>query len=240
MDTQISELFTSLLRSGKPVRIKLLGDSITHGVGGDGFAQDGDFIVGDFRRNTNGYCWAKLLKEHLEANYNCQVINNACTGTTIQFTTQFFGELTDEADDLILCTIGTNNRHLYYKNGPKPEKEAFATDAYEKILALHDKFLALGKPVIFVANIPAAPDNETDNPDAENGFWRILHMCDINDLYKKAAAERGFLFISLYDLMTDYCNQTATPLDSLLDDGLHPNNAGYRVMFTLLSQELGI
>ena len=31
-------------------RIKLLGDSITHGVGGDGFVQDGEHIVNEFSR----------------------------------------------------------------------------------------------------------------------------------------------------------------------------------------------
>ena len=48
------------------LRIKLLGDSITHGVGGTGFCQDGEPIVQNFARNPNGFCWAKLLKEYLE------------------------------------------------------------------------------------------------------------------------------------------------------------------------------
>ena len=37
-------------------RIKLLGDSITHGVGGDGFSQNGEHIVAEF-----SIC---LLKQH--------------------------------------------------------------------------------------------------------------------------------------------------------------------------------
>ena len=48
----------------KIFHIKLLGDSITHGVGGSGFCQDGERIVEGYARNTKGYCWAKLLKEH--------------------------------------------------------------------------------------------------------------------------------------------------------------------------------
>lgn len=236
MDTRISELVTSLLRSGKPLQIKLLGDSITHGVGGTGFAMDGEPIVGDFRRSPNAFCWAKLLADRLP---DCKVINNGCSGTTIQFVTQFFDQLVSPEDDIIICTIGTNNRHQYCKDAPKRDKAEFAADVYGKILALHDKAATCGKPVIFVANIPAAPTNECDQT-AEGGFWRILHMCDINALYKKAAAERGFLLISLYDLFSDYCASNQIPLEDLLADGLHPNDRGYQVMFDLLSHELGI
>ena len=37
-----------------------------------------------------------------------------------------------------------------------------------------------------------------------------------------------------------YCRQEKLSLDSLLADGLHPNDEGYRVMFRLLLEELGI
>lgn len=70
---------------GKTFQIKLLGDSITHGVGGSGFCQDGERIIEGYARNTKGFCWAKLFKEYLEERYNCQVVNSACSGTNIEF-----------------------------------------------------------------------------------------------------------------------------------------------------------
>ena len=54
MNLQASKLISRVILSDHTVRIKLLGDSITHGVGGTGFAQDGGLIAEGFRRNTNG------------------------------------------------------------------------------------------------------------------------------------------------------------------------------------------
>ena len=85
MNEQVAKTFTDVLFRGKKFRVKLLGDSITHGLGGTGFEQNGEPIAEGFCRNPNGYCWAKQFKEYLEAHFPCEVINNACTGTDIQF-----------------------------------------------------------------------------------------------------------------------------------------------------------
>ena len=54
MNTEAARIFSSLILSEKTVRIKLLGDSITHGVGGTGFAQDGEPITQGYARNPEG------------------------------------------------------------------------------------------------------------------------------------------------------------------------------------------
>lgn len=220
------------------LKIKLLGDSITQGVGGSGFCQNGSPIVMNYAyaRNPDGFCWAKLLGEHLEKKYNCQVTNNACTGTTIEFILENFDALVDDEDDLILCTIGTNNRHQNKSSGPKKSREEMAETFYQNILKLNERFVSRNKKVIFIANTPAAMQNEQDGED----YWRILHMNDINDLYKRACEQAGFPFISLYDAFTSYLEENHVELDSLLADGLHPNDDGYRVVYSLLSRELGI
>ena len=51
---QAAALLGAVLGSKKHPRIKLLGDSITHGVGGSGFSQDGELIVPGWSQNTNG------------------------------------------------------------------------------------------------------------------------------------------------------------------------------------------
>ena len=239
MDTKAAKIFSSLVLPEKTVRIKLLGDSITHGVGGTGFAQDGEPITQGFARNPGGFCWAKLLKDCLESRFDCRVVNNGCTGTTINFILDNFDALVEPEDDIILCTIGTNNRHQYFTQGPKWDRRAHMENFYRNILKLHDKFLAAGKQVIFMANIPACANNEADMP-GEGGYWRIMHMNDVHDLYSKASLERGFPLIRMYTLFMDYCLDRGIALDALLADGLHPNDEGYRVMFRLLLRELGI
>ena len=65
-------------------------------------------------------------------------------------------------------------------------------------------------------------------------------MWDINDTYKKASEELGFPLISMYDMFTEYYQSKGVTLDSLLKDGLHPNDKGYDVMFDLLVNKLEI
>lgn len=37
----------------------------------------------------------------------------------------------------------------------------------------------------------------------------------------------------------NYCKYTDTPIDSLLSDGLHPNDNGYKIMFEIILEKLG-
>ena len=64
-------------------------------------------------------------------------------------------------------------------------------------------------------------------------------MNDVHDLYVKASIECGFPLIRLYTLFMKYCEQRDIVIDSLLADGLHPNDAGYDVMFKLIMDEIG-
>lgn len=228
------EAFNDVLSLNKHVHVKLLGDSITHGVGGTGFCQNGHPITNGFARNPDGYCWANKFKKYMEEKFDCTVTNNACTGTNIEFIIDNFKSLVEEHDDIIICTIGTNNRHFYFKFGDKPTREELGTKFYNNIIKLYNMFKENGKKVIFVANIPAAAENENDGTD----FWRVLHMNDINLIYKNAAEKSDFPLISLYDLFTDYCEKNCVDLDSLLCDHLHPNDNGYDLMFDLILKEL--
>ena len=236
MNKEAAGVFSRLILPDHTVRVKLLGDSITHGVGGTGFEQNGEPITAGFARNPDGFCWANLFRDELESRYDCKVVNNACTGTNIEFVLERFDELVDGDDDIVLCTIGTNNRNQYFANGPKTSKREHMERFYRNILALSDRFEKAGKDAVFCANIPASAANERDG---EN-FWRIFHMNDVHDMYLKASLERGFPFVSMYEAFSGYCASTGTALDSLLADGLHPNDEGYRVMFSLMMRELGL
>lgn len=236
MNKDIAKIISKVVLAEQTIHIKLLGDSITHGVGGTGFEQNGEPIVDGFARNKDGYCWANLFKEHMETNFNCIVTNNACTGTNIQFIIENFDQLVDTDDDIIICTIGTNNRHQYFDTIYKHTKREHMELFYNNIVKLNYLFKKENKDVIFVANIPASEENEKDG---EN-YWRLFHMNDVNDLYMKASTVCGFPFISMYLRFLEYCELKGITVDSLLADGLHPNDKGYDVMFKLILKELGI
>ncbi len=230
MNEKITRITSRLILPERTVRIKLLGDSITHGEGGTGYCQNGEPIVENFRRNPDGYCWARLFREYMEAQYDCRVVNNACTGTNTHFILRNLDALVDPDDDIVICIIGTNNRHQGITEGTRRTRAEHARIFYDSVVKLHERFVDMGKDVIFVANIPAAASNEADGET----FWRILHMNDIRDLYMKASVERGFALVDLYTAFLCDCEARGVAMESLLADGLHPNDAGHDAMFRLM------
>ena len=234
MEYMKTDILKNKLNSKKSLRIKLLGDSITHGLGGTGYSPTEEHIAGKFHRNNKGHCWANSFRDFMKEKYGCSVINNGCSGILIEFIIEHFDELVEPADDFVICTVGTNNRRQYFTEEPKATREEYGTQFYNNIVKLNDMFEAAGKKVIFVANIPAAACNEVD----KETFWRILHMDDINEIHKRASVNCGFPLISLYDLFMQYCNDNNITVESLLYDEVHPNDAGYDVMFKLLLEAL--
>ena len=71
--------FIGMLFEGNK-KIKLLGDSITHGVGGTGFVENGQLILnaGSVLRyeNTEGMCWANMFKEYIESKFPTCTVKN--------------------------------------------------------------------------------------------------------------------------------------------------------------------
>ena len=228
------EVFHNILFSKKNIRIKLLGDSITHGLGGVGFEQDGEPICAGYARNPNGYCWANSFTRFMKEKYGADVVNNACCGADIQFLIEHFDVLVDGEDDIIICDIGSNNCQFYCHLGDKPTREEYGARFYGCVRQLYGMIRELGKEVIFIADVPMCESRDADGPT----WWQILHMSDINEIYKEAAKNLGFPLISLYDRFLEYCASNGVVLDELYWDGLHPNDRGYDVMFGYIVKEL--
>jgi len=236
MNRQVEKIISKVILSDRTINIKLIGDSITHGEGGTGFEQNGEQFIEGYSRNNDGYCWANLFKEYMENRFDCKVTNNGCTGEDIEFIIDNFEKLVDNDDDIVICTIGTNNRERVPMEDFKYLRQEYMERFYNNIVKLYVKFIEANIDVIFVANIPASYKNEA----VRDNLLRVFHMNDVNDIYMKASAEYGFPFISLYNLFLEYCDLKDISVDSLLADGLHPNDEGYHLIFKLILREFGI
>lgn len=231
-----SEVFKKILNSKKNIRIKLIGDSVTQGLGGVGFEQDGDSIVEGYARNPNGYCWANLFAAYMKEKYGAEVVNNACCGADIQFVINNFGALVDREDDLIICDIGSNNCPFYYQWGTPPCREEYGKRIYDYIAELYNMFKDNGKEVIFLVSVPICAHREQDGET----YVMLLRMADINEIYKKASNNMGFTLINIYENFLTYCEAKNIKLESLYWDGVHPNDRGYDVFFEFLCKELNL
>lgn len=227
---RINNVMNKLILSDTTINIKLLGDSITHGQGGTGFAQTGDLIYdagwASWRVNLNGHCWANSLKECFEDKFNCLVKNYGMTGAnseTIKVAIQN-NKLVEDTDDIIILCVGTNDRNIGNASGDKLR-------LYNNISTIVDLIKSKGKKVILMSNIPSSIENETDN--------KAFHMEDVDHIIMKIASEKAMEYISIYKLFIEYCKSKNITIDSLLKDGLHPNDDGYDVMFYLICTALG-
>lgn len=237
----------NMLVSDGTTRIKLLGDSITQGVGSTGYvgytvgnisvrgngpdypSKGADYVEGDYlgesgtRRwyeSTSATGWANKLKAYFEAKFDCVVKNYGMSGIGSVNLDELCKPLVSEDDDIVLLMIGTNDRASTTK-----------ADFKANVLAFAEYLVAQGKKVVLLGSIPVAVDQER-NYD--------FHMEDVNNILRSVASSCGAEFIPVYDQFIEYCDNKGIDIDVLLSDGLHPNDEGYEVMFKIICRNLGI
>lgn len=224
----INDMVKDLFNKNKNTKVVFLGDSITQGMGGSNFAQNGETIitVGDntWKRNDNGYCYANLLKDYLENNYNCNVINNACSGTDSYFVKNNLANLLPTDTDFCLLMIGTNDE-LYDYN-----------QVYNDLPTNINYFINYCNEnnIKFVICSPI-PRTGNDNPNIKT------YLFEINNIYKNIASQNNIEYVNMYNLIYYYCFENNKNLsDYISSDTIHPNDKGYLLIFYMLLKGLGI
>lgn len=225
----INDCFAPMFnRTGTPFKIVLGGDSITHGVGGTGFSQNGETIIGNYKRNPNGYCWANLFKSYIESNYNATVLNNGTTGTQSYWWDYNKSSLIPSDTDLFILTIGTNNR-IKMENRTGTTHDEQIANYYTQMKSIIDYCTARHIPILLCSSIPASQSNEDK---VENGVPVYpSHVYEFNGVLQRLASEYNMEYFNLYDAIYYYVRQNNLNLSTLLPDGLHPNDEMYRIMF---------
>ena len=199
--------------------IKLIGDSITAGSGGSGYVGTGVQFVTDppvlaRTENLYGVCWANFLKYRLERDHGCTVKNWGTAKYASQHLSLVLPQLIEEEDDLIVCTIGTNDRLL------KSDTITAFSDRLRSILAF---CAAKGKRIIMMSPIPSSRE------EGQEGLAYTL--ADVRDAIAAVCSQAGVPFLDLQAQFQAELSRCGLPLQEVLGDGLHPNDIGYYLMY---------
>ncbi|MDO4301391.1 MAG: stalk domain-containing protein [Clostridia bacterium] len=223
---KIEDIMSKLKNDGETINIKLIGDSITAGMCGTGYSENGEIIFGSYKANEKGHCWANSLRDYLQDKFNCTVKNYGISGSTSKRLADNISSIVKDTDDIVICMIGTNDRRI--------QAGLSLDDLYNNLQSILDYCQRQETSVIFMSCMPA----RTDNDYAEN---KVFHCEDIDNVIMKFASDNNIEYIPLYKLAMKYCEENNVTIDSLLsEDGLHPNDEGYDVMFNIICSSLGV
>lgn len=221
------------LQAGEVSSIKLIGDSITFGVGatgaGDGTNPDGAVIFTD----ADGYTyreskheiptWANFFRQYINTNFPSVTFFNAgIGGKSSKWANARKNLWVADNEDLVFVMLGTNDR---WDTANPAEFEANLT---EFLAYVNER----SNTMIVMSATPTTSDNE---PDKNFG------MEEVDRVITKVCFENGYSHISHYRLMLDYLRYTRkVATDFIQSAGSHPIDAGYKVMWQHIQQELGL
>lgn len=129
--------------------------------------------------------------------------------------------LIQSSDDFVIMQLGTNDRHnLQSPEDTKYYQRGIMETAYSK-----------GAQVILMSACPTTVSGDNDP-------IRRYGMYDVDKAIRELALEYGMDYISNYDAFLEYSEYRGINMDTILADGLHPNDTGYDVMFRNIVRSL--
>lgn len=222
--------FMKYIEGNTEVIITLIGDSITAGVGSNGYykAEEGRVVYED---GQNTYyeavdtcnSWANSLIRYFAEYYeNVEVINNGISGASTKYAFNNKEGWIGSDLDVVIVQLGTNDR---WDCASVEEFEEY----YRKLLQYID---GISNRMIVIAPPPTLND---DSSGYNFGTY------EVNQVVLKVAEEGGYTVFSQYDAIMAYSEENAVALEKLLQtDGSHPVDAGYELMYQNLYDFLGL
>ena len=199
-------------------RVVFGGDSITHGVGGSNWNQNGRTIITadgrTWKESPNSYSWTNLMINLLKNQYGCSVTNNACTGTDTKFWSDHIADLLPKNTDIFILTIGTNDRNF--------DTLELCRQHIVNYLPSIITYCRINNIRICVFSpVPASQTNE-DSKKAKT--WQI------NEWIREVCFQYNAEYYNLHDYIYNWYFSRNEPIGSY-SDGLHPDDAMYYYMF---------
>ncbi|WP_422105561.1 SGNH/GDSL hydrolase family protein [Winogradskyella sp.] len=129
------------------------------------------------------------------------------------------GSIIENDDDIVICQVGVNDRVLNTLVGLKTSLRLLKKYCDEN-----------GVSIIF----------SISNPLSVSGDSLSIKMASIANTIASVLTEMNLDYINNYQYFLDYCRNKDVTIDSLLADGLHPNDTGYQVMYESIMSSLGL
>ncbi|WJE66679.1 BppU family phage baseplate upper protein [Bacillus mycoides] len=173
------------------------------------------------RKNDSSTAYSVYI-QGLKVPKTADVINFGISGKNSEFVYKFKNQLVETNDSIIIMQIGTNDRHTF--------KTPAATKGYHREIIKYIK--ELGIDVILMSANPVSVANDME-------AVRNFKMDDVDRSISQVTKELTMDYISNYKGYMDYSVNAGVTIDSLLFDGLHPNDEGYKIMFENVAKGLG-
>ncbi len=205
------------------------GDSITYG----NWDAEGGW-VGRLRKNLDSkslaaYTANELYSKYYTLTYNLGIPGDTSAGLLERFESEMIPRFNPDELTVIIFAIGINDTR-YYQKAKQYETEP---GVYEQ--NLWDLWEIAKKYTADVAFIGLTPVNEAfSNPVnwEPDKIYSNEVIEKYNDILRNFCKSRETPFIDLYERMR------GMNLNQLLEDGIHPNSEGHKIMEEIIRKEM--
>ncbi|WP_066185770.1 MULTISPECIES: SGNH/GDSL hydrolase family protein [Gracilibacillus] len=220
--------FYQKLVNGEVEKIKLVGDSITAGVGAQYLLmpdvnqvifenQEEVYREAGFEANS----WSNLFRNYINEFFpDVEFVNAGISGKSAKWANRHKERWVGD-EDVVFVMLGTNDR---WDSQNTLELKDNLTSFLEYVDANSEQMIVMSPP-------PALSDGQNER----------YHFGteEINQVVKSICRAHGYQLISHYDAMTNYASSQGVALEKLLQTtGSHPIDAGYRVIWEHIKSEL--
>ncbi|WEA47294.1 GDSL-type esterase/lipase family protein [Priestia aryabhattai] len=236
----INSRFLERLIAGLITKIKLIGDSITAGVGAAGYYTDPNgrpiitrngSLVRELGKDWTVFpSWANLFRKYINTNYPAIDFFNMGVGgiSTKEVVEQFLTELVSDDEDVVFVMLGTNDRSLTSLEEYRANIE-FLLDYVNKRSNL----------MIVMTASPSLSDF-SDETYTTYAAGRNFGAREIDKVLTEVCKENGYIHISHYRYLLDYASKRKVNIPDFLEPtGSHPKSGGHLAMWQNIQQRLG-
>lgn len=191
----------------------IIGDSFVQGIGAE-----------------EGYGWAQRLRDSLGELYDVRIEGRG--GESVRgILEQMDEDLIEQDPDLVFLQVGINDsrqRESFERDNEVPPS-TFDAGLREFIERTRDGC----RPHTQIVVIGTTPvDEELTSPHRLDRWYTRSESRKYNDIVRDVCREKHVRFLDVFDEFE------ARGVERLLDDGLHPNDEGHRLIYDAVSEEL--